>query len=795
MQKKQNKLGFTMAELLVVVAIIAILGGVAFIGVINYQRNMAQLECDSIAKELFVAAQNHLTAANSQGYLNLKGEAFGQADPDRKDVYYFINNNGNSFKGDNKSLLDLMLPFGSIDETVRIGGNYIICYKPDAAQVVDVFYCSDTGRFKHSFDAGELSAVSQLRDADTSQKSARRNYGSDRATLGWYGDTQEIPTGKHLEIPEIRVVNAERLYVVVKDPISNRSDTTVLDEKVSLFISMRDKDGNETAKLTFGDLYSAASARISSVSDSSGTEFTIVLDDITTSGLHFADLNSGTASWKGAERFTSGKDIYVQAVAFRTQTVTNLAYTDVKKANSLFAELGEEDGTSIAYIDNIRHLENLAHSISDVEQDIFGEVRQLTDLDWNSFVSAVKTQKGEESIKIYKADNTSGTVDCFCPIDAAYTLNFNGQNHKITNVKVNQPSGNGGLFGTINNIGTIKNLRLIDFDISSGGNVGALAGEMKNSTVQNVITFNTRRETYPVIVSKEALNNNSGVGGLIGNINNCTLTGCAAAVYVKGTGSANAGGLIGFANKGTINGCYSGGHTSGGAYDADNPDVQSSGGNAGGLIGTAESLTIKNSYSTCSAKGYSYTGGLVGQTTSASFENCYSTGLVTAANDSDLTKTGAFAGSEDVNSAVNCHYFEIINEVEDENADSGASILTYMTALGNKKTNTNIKPLDETAETYNTFVGTPSSWKKASPYDSALPVYYRTEEKEATNEDTGEDSEEGSTLTVFSKYPLRTAIQLFPTIDLGTDAIDFVLGTHYGDWPAPEIFVINTPAS
>ena len=58
----------TMAEVLVVVAIILILAGVAFIGLLQYQRNMARLERDAIAKEIFIAAQNHLTMSKSENY-------------------------------------------------------------------------------------------------------------------------------------------------------------------------------------------------------------------------------------------------------------------------------------------------------------------------------------------------------------------------------------------------------------------------------------------------------------------------------------------------------------------------------------------------------------------------------------------------------------------------------------------------------------------------------------------------------------------------------------------------------
>ena len=113
--------GMTMAELLIVIAIVVVLAGVAFIALFNYQRNLAQFERDKIAKEIFYAAQNHLTIARGEGYLDLDqtdtsvtgaqettgGEGTG--------VYYFIYPQVNSYSQTKDSILDLMLPFGSID--------------------------------------------------------------------------------------------------------------------------------------------------------------------------------------------------------------------------------------------------------------------------------------------------------------------------------------------------------------------------------------------------------------------------------------------------------------------------------------------------------------------------------------------------------------------------------------------------------------------------------------------------------------------------------------------------------
>ena len=108
-----------MAELLIVIAIIGVLSSVAFISYNKTQRDMAQLERDSIAKEIFIAAQNHLTLAKSQDYnrtalstdamYGTKGEA--DADTGNPDIYYFAVVDG-SGANDTSTVLGQMLQIG-----------------------------------------------------------------------------------------------------------------------------------------------------------------------------------------------------------------------------------------------------------------------------------------------------------------------------------------------------------------------------------------------------------------------------------------------------------------------------------------------------------------------------------------------------------------------------------------------------------------------------------------------------------------------------------------------------------
>lgn len=789
MHSHRRKRGFTLAETLIVVAIITILGGVAFIAVIRYLRTMAQLERDGIAKEIFVSAQNHLTMAEGQGYLGKTG--YGTEERKDTGVYYFVVNGNGSFTGE--SVLDLMLPFGSVDESVRIGGSYIVRYQLQPALVLDVFYCTPGGtRFGHTLSAGNYTEVMGLRDTDGgSRKADRRNWGDDRAVLGWYGGEQAqlLQKGQELKTPELEVINAEKLIVRVKDP--NTSNT---DASLRLIITGEVSGQKEYYDLLFG-------SREPNITDDNGLvrTYTVILDDVTSPGLHFHELLAS---------FLPGENLRLQAVAFSNKVLTNIAETSVRRTNSLFGAIsagggsggsadprasGPEEAQEVvsgsgltARINNIRHLENLAATTSGV--NVSGELQianalQTTDLDWADFRTRVSegTETGAESVRIYETGSSSGTeAGCYLPVNTVYgggspgswPLDYDGQGHRISGIKVNC-SGDAGVFGTLESGSRINGLMLVDSDITStGGSAGALAGSLKNAEVTNVLAQGA--------AAKVSVTGGSGsAGGLAGSAEGGTFTACGAALKVSTSASgdrANAGGLIGTASGAVdVSGCYAAGHTQEGKYTgiAEDADVCALSGRAGGLIGDAGSSTVRGSYSTCSVTGATAAGGFAGRA-AGTFENCYATGLVRtaglsgtgpngSAGGADPAVAGAFAGAF-TGSAKECRYIECINEILEED---GFSIRGLPAAGGRDGSVTiaGITPADSDADTYTAFCGSPENRQEAGAYDGTLIRYYQ------------------------GKYSFQTVTQL----DAGLDPRkEFFIDIHYGDWPAPELMIRNT---
>ena len=833
MKKKRNIRGFTMAELLIVVAVITVLSGVGFVAVQAHQKNVAQVEANTIAKEIFFAAQNHLTMAESEGYLNENVESsfYGTAanyslgnGQTSKNVYYFAVDGTNGFNA--ASALGLMLPFGSIDETIRLKGNYVIRYQANPARVLDVWY----GRASNQQYTGKYDAnpgkytIAQL---------IGKQWGND--VIGHYGGDAALESGVTLNAPTITVNNAERLTVTV--------DATHVNLDANGNPILASGSGTITIKLLLTGETSEAMAAIpmgysqrAAKPDINKELYEVVLDDITKAyanndGGHFAEIeNKVTQTGTKMEvtgTFIPGENIIVQAVAFSSDALASIAYSNEVTTNSLFADYDETN--HVAKVSCFRHLENLDPLISGLNAGTLGltKAEQIANLVWdgtdaNAFTTKIQTAKptvysSTNPVKVYKIPVSGAeTADqgtapgCYLPVNIDYALVYDGaytegtgntavkKCHSITGVKVagakntdsgaDTPfSGDGGLFGTVTGALTVKNLELIDFSINCTGNAGALAGELGKDQgpvilITNVLAHNSKTGTTTIASSSGS------AGGLIGSMTGATVQKCAAAMVVSSI-SGNAGGLIGESHGTTAS--YSGGRTkakkesndtTASGYKDTNPAYNVTGGaGAGGLIGDQGQTTIDYCYSTCSVSGTT-AGGLVGKT-GGTINHSYCTGLVNGTN------KGAFAGQKPTIEAGNdavCWYFQIINKPENATdylppAPNCASGDESDPAQGSGVEKiAKLKRLDADAKSYNDFCGAPANWKEAHPTEaSGLTVLYPA---------TDSDDEE------VAKYNLKTVKQLGADVvetATATTPADFV-ATHYGDWPAPEILVVNT---
>lgn len=754
MLKIRNRKGFTLAEVLLVVAIVSALVGVSFVAVQRYNRSMTKLKYDGYARELFIAAQNHLALSDSLGYPGFDPDSDGEAKLGRQDAdddkirYFVVNVVGGTSVLNTDTMLNQMLPTASVEDFVRVSGQYIIRYQLKEAAVREVFYWESSGRYALAYSDADYAGLVRTRGI----KSALMNYGDKRAVVGYYNGEAAgtLETGDSLLAPELTVTNMERLTATVTDP---NVDSLYPAHYLNLIVKGTTSGAEKVFRLRDDDPRVTKTTNVDGV-----TTYTIVLDDITEDGMGFSDIRADH------EEFIPGENITLQVLAEPIDTLTAPAYSGLATTNSLFGELDtvvSESGGQ-AGISNIRHLENLDKRVSDVNDADspiqFSKAKQTADISWTDFADALGKDPDDVQIRYGEGEKTN--AGSFLPVTPGYPLEYDGNptvnaegetvRRKISDINVNT-DGNAGLFGSLDDGSQVHDLELVDFKVN-GSNAGALAGTTNGTAVTNVAAYNSEDKdsaTTPTITGS------GDVGGLIGSVTGGSVTGSAAALVVESTGtSGNAGGLIGTASSTEINGCYSGGHTQDGAYHTDDPadgeliNVRGNG-SVGGLVGSANNSDIQNSYSTCSAQGDTV-GGLVGSSsgTEASIDNCYSVGLVRGKTEDSTV--GVFAGSS-TTACTNCAYLDIASYY-----DPAYSPDTALPAVGAGVTG-DVTAMDSDMDTFASW--TPQS-APAQPYDDTLATNYA------------------------GHYEYKTVEQLNSALQYN----DF----HIGDWPSPALLVVNT---
>jgi len=322
---------------------------------------------------------------------------------------------------------------------------------------------------------------------------------------------------------------------------------------------------------------------------------------LTATGMS-SNINVNDAiSWNANKlTLTAGKDVNINAV----MTASDTASLDLAPVSNKVNVGFNSDGNFKGKV-NFSGTGDLT-----INNDVYTVITTLDGLYSGSGHYAL----GSDIIESPESQRDSSPVSSFSGI-------FDGLGHTINNLAILH-SGTGyiGLFGT--NSGFIKNVGLVDVDITGKHNVGALVGYNTGGTISNSYSTGSVKGTQ----DGSSTSNYGDIGGLVGDNNSGTISNSYSTATVIGTVAnvSDIGGLVG-ENHGTINNSYSTGAVGTTGY----------GGSAfGGLVGWNNG-TISNSYSTgaVGATGYggSSYGGLVGYGYGgSSINNSYSTGAVTA---------------------------------------------------------------------------------------------------------------------------------------------------------------------
>ena len=190
----------------------------------------------------------------------------------------------------------------------------------------------------------------------------------------------------------------------------------------------------------------------------------------------------------------------------------------------------------------------------------------------------------------------------------AYTGTFDGNGKTITGLTVTGSYKYAGLFGDIDENGTVKNVVLEGVQITSdnsSGYAGGVAGDSWGTIENCSVSGSVSGTTF--------------AGGVVGSQRGGSITGCNSSATVKGV--IFAGGIAGETNSGaSLTGCYA----------TDDVTVENDGTNnshAGGVVGYNGGGTLTACYATGSVTGSGsgtiYVGGVTGSNNLGTLTACY----------------------------------------------------------------------------------------------------------------------------------------------------------------------------
>lgn len=650
MQKKlskQNNSGFTLSEVLIAVAILIVLMGLAMIPITRHQRDLRQTELDAKAEIVYHAAQNKLSELLANGRISdcyaedlqpLNNTPLDAAE--RKTSLYYVTSAAKTGEG---SAAAAILPEDQVDRQLW-DNHWVIELDPTSGSVYAVFYSEKP--LTYDFDS-----FNPLRFRD-----GRLSAG---ATVGYYGgdSVQSEITGKLT--PHMEIINKEQLLLRVT------CDTPM--EPLHFYVTV--SDGVHST------------SRIELTGSEVKTDYltytaTMVLDSLT-DGMRFGQQ----ARFKN-KNLTPGADLTITVeVTCENRLVDSASGT--LTANSLFAEVRGGDTAVVTYA---RHLQNLdtASRLPDSitravqEQDI-QFVNENTDDGWDRLYGSRTFTPITNSRLTYCESKATVNGQVYHPVIYGLTVNT---------------TGDGGLFAAFS--GTLKNLRLCGADITASGNAGGLAGRLSGKTeiLDCQVYLSPTRDKLSTKTEQDIWLRGSTAGGLAGRCDGTlTIRRSFAATVIQGV--RYAGGLVGNTDSAALTvdhsyaDCY--------LYAAANNGV------AGGLIGACNG-TANIALSNCYAAGFQSAGttaGLSGGELSGgdSLKACYSA-CVRLGTDMKLTYStvkppAAGTAPADINAVY--YLFPSRNDL------SGTSFVNYAKWSGQKRTE-GVKALGAafTAETSDT---------------------------------------------------------------------------------------------
>ena len=393
--------------------------------------------------------------------------------------------------------------------------------------------------------------------------------------------------------------------VVVKADQSARKDFEGSD-----FISAENQPvsyGNPTLRFTHG------TARVTVVL----TDYTEGLKSVSLTGLSTENGNPAVI----APYYDKGGDTYTalvapQSVAAGTAFITCAFNNGKTFAYRMQGAAEWKAGEEYTYTVSLAAAEDPGYTVSEdgktyevYNAEGLKNIAELVNEEWKLGINITLTGnidlKGIDWTPIGKDDNK------------AYTGTFDGNGKTITGLTVTGSYKYAGLFGDIDENGTVKNVVLEGVQITSdnsSGYAGGVAGDSWGTIENCSVSGSVSGTTF--------------AGGVVGSQWGGSITGCNSSATVKGTGEV--GGVAGKTdNSATLTACYATGNVT---FERAST-INTFAGGVVGSNGTGSILTAcyatGNVTGTGTGTGSCYVGGVTGDNASGTLTACYhATGTV-----------------------------------------------------------------------------------------------------------------------------------------------------------------------
>lgn len=625
---KRNKKGFTLAEMLMTVAILLIVLALAMPAIFTLVKNLKQQEMDAKAETIYTAVQNRLTELYAKG----NTDAYN---PDINDVSR-IDGVPGDYENDEVTQSIYYVMKGStvssniLDDSV-IGddlkdGTWVIEYIPKtaveknstdqreeitAASVYGVYYSDDDTVNAYLSDG----KVSKKYLEDYRGKENRIDDGD--CKIGYYGGSN-VNSGSNtssLTVSDIKINSNDEIntaVVTVRRPIGLSADKLTfnftLKDAFGHSYVMQYKSGNWT-QVVSGVSSSIGNAKNFLKVENKGLNvvFTITLDNLSKQETRFDSLFGSKSNH--SSKLVAGSDLQLTA---KVECSDKKIKSDEKttSGNSIF---GYEENTLLTTSDTAkilcaRHLQNLDESsgVNKETTKIITTAKIMKDISFaedSAFYDAYKDSYYNNRFTVQKILQTGAvkniTVPNFKSIINNQLSSLIVEKNEDTNAYYhvyNLSTNQSGVFSTVSNNLNVTGLQMIGERVYGNGNSGGIIGTIAGGTVtltDCAVYLDSENDDIPSTILRENYLDavrwmqGSTVGGLVGRNEGTLNIEKSFASSVLGSDGSTTGGLVG-ENIGstTINIAYA--------------DSYLYGENVGGLVGkntVATNLTITNAYS------------------------------------------------------------------------------------------------------------------------------------------------------------------------------------------------------